>query len=87
MSPINLQVQGMTCGACVRHVSQALNTIAGVNAVDVDLQSGRVRVEGDPDHATLVTALNDAGYPAQLIGDAPPAAAQKTGCGSGCGCR
>lgn len=46
MSSIKLQVQGMTCGACVRHVTQALNAIAGVEAIDVDLQSGLVRVEG-----------------------------------------
>lgn len=87
MSSITFQVQGMTCGVCVRHVSQALNAIAGVDAVDVDLQSGRVRVGGNPDHAALLSALNEAGYPAQIAGETTTAAAPKTGCGSGCGCR
>jgi len=87
MSSIKLQVQGMTCGACVRHVTQALNAIADVEAIDVDLQSGLVRVEGGADSTALLAALNDAGYPAQLVSQASPAAAPARGCGSGCGCR
>lgn len=76
----------MTCGACVRHVTQALNAIAGVE-IDVDLQSGLVRVEGGADSTALLAALNDAGYPAQLASQASPAAAPARGCGNGCGCR
>ncbi|HCJ30053.1 MAG TPA: copper-binding protein [Pseudomonas sp.] len=87
MSSINLQVQGMTCGACVRHVTQALNPIAGVGAVDVDLKSGLVRVEGNPDGAALLAALDEAGYPAQLASQASLTAAPAKSCGSGCGCR
>ncbi|UNG17318.1 CopZ family metallochaperone [Stutzerimonas zhaodongensis] len=87
MNFTQLQVQGMTCGACVRHVTQALNTVSGVNAVEVDLQSGRVRVDGDADNAALIAALDEAGYPAQLAPQTTPDAAPKKGCGSGCGCR
>lgn len=87
MSSIDLQVQGMTCGACVRHVTQALNPISGVDAIDVDLESGLVRVEGAPDSSALLAALDDAGYPAQLASQTNPAAAPTKGCGSGCGCR
>ncbi|RBA62381.1 copper-binding protein [Stutzerimonas zhaodongensis] len=87
MNFTQLQVQGMTCGACVRHVTQALNTVSGVNAVEVDLQSGRVRVDGNADNAALIAALDDAGYPAQPATQTTPDAAPKKGCGSGCGCR
>lgn len=87
MNSTQLQVQGMTCGACVRHATQALNTVTGVEAVEIDLQSGRVRVNGDVENAALIAALNEAGYPAQLASQNTPAAAPKTGCGSGCGCR
>ena len=83
MSTIELNVQEMSCGACVRHVTQALSPLPGVEAVEVDLQAGRVRVSGNPDSAALLTALDDAGYPAQL---ATPAAAKTGGCGGGCGC-
>jgi copper chaperone len=87
MSTIELQVQGMTCGACVRHVTQALTPITGVDAVAVDLNSGQVRVKGNPDSAALLAALDDAGYPARLASQASPAAAPAGGCGSACGCR
>ncbi|HBS78340.1 MAG TPA: copper-binding protein, partial [Pseudomonas sp.] len=75
MNSTQLQVQGMTCGACVRHVTQALSTIAGVEAVEVDLHSGRVRIDGDVENAALIAALNGAGYPAQLTSQTTSAAA------------
>jgi copper chaperone len=87
MISTQLQVQGMTCGACVRHVTQALSTVTGVDAVEVDLQSGRVRVDGEAEQAALIAALDEAGYPAQIASQTPPEAAPKTGCGSSCGCR
>ncbi|MBV2131619.1 heavy-metal-associated domain-containing protein [Pseudomonas sp. MAP12] len=83
MSSIELNVQDMTCGSCVKHVTQALSPLAGVEAVEVDLQAGRVRVSGNPDSAALIAALDDAGYPAQLASPAAAPAAPKTG---GCGC-
>lgn len=87
MSTIDLQVQGMTCGSCVRHVTQALTPVVGVDHVEVDLSTGLVRVEGNADSTALITALDDAGYPTQAANNVTPAAAPKTGCGSGCGCR
>lgn len=88
MSTIELNVQDMTCGACVKHVTAALSPLAGVEAVEVDLQAGRVRVGGTPDSAALIAALDDAGYPAQLATSASAPTAGKTGgCGGGCGCR
>lgn len=70
MSTIDLEVQGMSCGSCVNHVTQALKPINGVDDVAVDLQSGHVRVSGTfeagADH--LVSALTAAGYPAKLAG-------------------
>ncbi len=86
MSSIELNVQGMTCSACARHVTAALQPLAGVVAVEVDLQAGRVRVQGEADSAALLVALDDAGYPAQLATPAPAADVAKPGC-CGCGCR
>lgn len=87
MSTIDLQVQGMTCGSCVRHVTQALTPVAGVDDVEVDLSTGLVQVKGNADSTALIAALDDAGYPAQAANNATPTTAPKTGCGSGCGCR
>jgi len=34
---ITLSIEGMTCGGCVKSVTNALNQVAGVQAVDVSL--------------------------------------------------
>jgi len=47
MQTIELNVQGMTCGGCVKHVTKALQSVPGVNQVSVDLASGRARVDSD----------------------------------------
>lgn len=83
MSTIELSVQDMTCASCVKHVTEALQPLPGVKAVEVDLATGRVRVSGTPDSAALLAALDEAGYSAQLA-DAP-AVARSGGCCGGCG--
>jgi copper chaperone len=62
-----LEVEGMSCGSCVRHVDEALRTVDGVTAVEVRLKEGRVLVRHDDDAPLpqLVEALRDAGYPAR----------------------
>ncbi|CAI8714230.1 copper chaperone [Pseudomonas sp. IT-196MI5] len=90
MRIVELQVQGMSCGSCVKHVTEALRPLEGVSGVEVDLRAGRVKVSGDSDSYALLTALQDAGYPAQL-GTLESVASEKTsGCGGnggGCCCR
>lgn len=97
MNTIDLQVEGMSCGSCVKHVRQALQPLLGVREVEVDLPSGRVRVSGELEQgsAPLLTALTDAGYPAKLTTDAssstgtsqPKASGCHGGGTGGCGCR
>lgn len=60
-----LNVEGMTCGSCVRHVEGALRGLEGIGAVEVTLREGKVRVQHDANRATLeqmVEALGAAGY-------------------------
>lgn len=83
MGSIELNVQGMSCGSCVKHVSEALAAIAGVEGVAVDLAAGRVRVTGEPLSAALLAALDAAGYPAQLAASTTAAVASAGGCASG----
>ena len=40
-------VNGMTCSHCVLSVREEVSEVAGVDAVDVDLVTGRLRVSGD----------------------------------------
>ena len=63
-----LDVDGMTCTSCVRHVEAALRKVEGVGAIDVTLSEGKVRVVHDPAKASLaqmIEALGDAGYEAK----------------------
>jgi copper chaperone CopZ len=60
-------VDGMTCGNCVRHVSEELQTLPGVQDVTVDLHAGAsspVTVVSDEplDDAAVRAAVEEAGY-------------------------
>ena len=65
---VSLTIGGMTCPNCVRHVRQALQSVAGVESVEVDLASGRAEVTragNGLDLKTLVAAVDRAGYTAE----------------------
>jgi copper chaperone CopZ len=55
-------VVGMTCGHCVAAVREELERLAGVVAVEVDLESGRVRIQGDASGEDVAGAVAEAGY-------------------------
>nr|WP_315493538.1 heavy metal-associated domain-containing protein [uncultured Rhodoferax sp.] len=88
MNTVELDVQGMTCGSCVKHVTRVLQSVPGVSHVNVDLANGRARVEGDlPSGAQpLIAALASEDYPAQVASGADPLQSPKTaGCHTGTG--
>ena len=57
-------VSGMTCGNCVRHVTEALREIPGVRDVTVTLEDGRavVHAERPLGDDEVRAALDEAGY-------------------------
>lgn len=57
-------VTGMTCGHCVASVTEELQELPGVEAVDVVLASGEVTVTsaGPLDRAAVQGAVAEAGY-------------------------
>jgi len=60
-----LDVRGMHCSSCVRHVDKALRALAGVAAVEVDLGGGKVKVTHEarsPSREAMAKAIDDAGY-------------------------
>lgn len=64
-----LDVDGMSCPSCVRHINEALDQLPGVSKVEVQLEDGKVLVQHDPDAAptdSLIEALRDAGYESSL---------------------
>jgi copper chaperone len=60
-------VEGMTCGNCVRHVTEELSDVYGVEAVEVVLVAGgvstvTVRGSAPVDAGAVATAVAEAGY-------------------------
>lgn len=62
-----LNIEGMVCMNCVKHVEKALRELAGISEVTVSLaeKSARIQLNGDVSDAMLKEAVEDAGY--QLI--------------------
>ena len=61
---IVLTVAGMNCRHCVRAISVHIHDVAGVVAVEADLESGTVRVQGTAPIHALLAAIAEAGYEA-----------------------
>ena len=60
---ITYSVPGMSCGHCKAAVEQELRAVAGVETVDVDLESKLVTVSGTGlTDAELRAAIDEAGY-------------------------
>lgn len=60
-----LDVRGMSCDHCKRAVTEALQRLDGVSAVEVDLAAGKATVSYDPDRVSLDAlreAVEEAGY-------------------------
>ena len=79
MNTIFLEVQGMSCGGCVKSVTAALTRVPGVSTVNVDLPAGRATVTGDLPQGgePLVLASTAAGDPAKLPSEASASSAVK----------
>ena len=63
MTTTTYQVNGMTCAHCMQSVTTEVRKIEGVTDVDVDLETGAVRVtsEAPVDEAALRAAIDEAG--------------------------
>ncbi|MAS35398.1 MAG: mercury(II) reductase [Anaerolineaceae bacterium] len=71
---IELGISGMTCASCDKHVSHALEAVAGVESVNVPgWQSGKARVIASADVKAddLVQAVANAGYSATIRAQTP----------------
>ncbi len=59
---ITLQVEGMSCGHCVRAVTEAIRALDPRAEVTVDLASGTVRAETGAAPAAVTAAVEEEGY-------------------------
>lgn len=62
-----LQVQGATCGGCVKSIEQTLKSISGVSEASMDLATGIASVVGVVETDRLVAALERVGFPTAVI--------------------
>ena len=80
-----LNVQNMTCGHCVGAVTRAVKSVDPEASVQVDLESGRVRVDSEAKAGELIQAIGAAGYPATAAAERAEASPAKSGCCGSCG--
>jgi copper chaperone len=67
MAEFTLRIDGMHCGSCVRRVTQALNTTAGVEVEEVRIGAARVKAPGEDNSVeAAIASLAKAGYTARL---------------------
>ena len=68
MATVTLNIDGMTCGGCVKSVTKVLNDLDGVRSATVSLENKNAQVEFDEGKiqmAQLVEAVEDAGFDAR----------------------
>lgn len=56
------KVSGMSCGHCVRAITQAIKALDASAEVEVDLASGRVQVSDGLDREQVQAAIREEGY-------------------------
>jgi copper chaperone len=62
---ITYSVPGVHCGHCRAAITEEVSAVAGVESVEVDLESKRVTVTGATlDDAAIRGAIDEAGYEA-----------------------
>jgi copper chaperone CopZ len=65
VSELTYTVPAMHCGHCTAAVAEEVGAVAGVESVDVDLETKLVVVRGDGlDDAAIRVAIAEAGYQA-----------------------
>ena len=65
MQTQKFDIQGASCQGCVRKIRQALDPIAGVDDVQVDLNAQQVTVTGSADSTAVQASLAKAGFAAE----------------------
>lgn len=64
MREVTLRIENMHCGACVKRVTDALGRVNGVQVGEVRVGGARVEAPDDLPEATILGAVEKAGYPA-----------------------
>ena len=66
---LSVKIDGMTCGACVESVQNALRGVVNNNDFTIDLESGIAHFKVNVDSNEVLSAINKSGYLATLNDD------------------
>ena len=64
-----IKIDGMTCGACVETIQNALSGLVDAKEFAIDLDLGIAHFNEPFDEDKILLAINNSGYPASLIDD------------------
>jgi copper chaperone len=65
----NFHIPSMTCGGCLGAVTKAIQKLDPQAHIEGDLENHTVAVASDRPEASLLAALENAGYPAKPVSD------------------
>ncbi|HAG36150.1 MULTISPECIES: heavy-metal-associated domain-containing protein [Sphingomonadales] len=64
---MQFHVENMSCGSCVKHITQAIAAIDPNAKVDVNIADKKVTVDSVASAQDIEAALAEDGYPARVI--------------------
>src|SRR5689334_15382411 len=77
----HLDISGMTCGNCARHVTEAIQSVAGVDNAQVSLDSHQATVfwkpHRTPDTHAVIKAVEAEGFGARILDTVEPDSGEK----------
>ena len=74
---MQFHIENMTCGGCVRGVTKAIQGVDPQAEITADPPTRLVQVNTRASREQIETALNDAGFPAQMPPSPLPTLAQR----------
>ena len=64
MNALNITVANVKCQGCVANIKNGLGAMAGIDAVNVDVESGAVEIQGNElNREQIAGKLAELGYP------------------------
>ena len=62
---MKLDIKGMTCIVCAKHITESLEKIKGINSIEVSYENANAEIDTTLDSATVIKLVENAGYKAQ----------------------
>jgi Cu+-exporting ATPase len=70
IASLTIKINGMTCGACISYISNALECINGISSVAISIVTDRGTIRYEPavvTPATIINTIEECGFEAEII--------------------